>query len=84
MPKIVVSVIDTGIGIKKEDRVKLFKLFGTLQNTRQMNTQGIGLGLVISENIIKAFDGGIGVRSKFGKGTKFVFSIVLSNEIPIP
>ena len=70
-------MIDSGIGIKKEDRVKLFKLFGCLQNTRQMNTQGIGLGLVISENIIKAFDGKIGVASKYGKGTKFTFSIIL-------
>ena len=46
-----------------------------------MNTQGIGLGLVISENIIKAFNGNIGVRSKHGKGTKFVFSIVLGNNL---
>jgi signal transduction histidine kinase len=36
--KIVISVLDTGIGIKKKDQRKLFKLFGTLQNTRQMNT----------------------------------------------
>ena len=53
--KIAIKVVDTGIGIKRKDRLKLFKLFGTLQNTRQMNTQGIGLGLVISENIVKAF-----------------------------
>jgi len=45
-----------------------------------MNTQGIGLGLVICDNIIKAFGGQIGVRSKFGKGTKFVFSIELGKE----
>ena len=45
-----------------------------------MNTQGIGLGLVISENIIKAFDGKIGVASKYGKGTKFTFSIVLGSQ----
>ena len=44
-----------------------------------MNTQGIGLGLVISENIIKAFDGSIGVNSKYGVGTNFVFSIILGN-----
>ena len=37
-PKLVISVIDTGIGIKKKDKIKLFKLFGCLQNTRQMNT----------------------------------------------
>jgi signal transduction histidine kinase len=36
--KIVITCIDTGIGIKERDRIKLFKLFGTLQNTRQMNT----------------------------------------------
>jgi signal transduction histidine kinase len=36
--KIVITVIDNGIGIKKKDKLKLFKLFGCLQNTRQMNT----------------------------------------------
>ncbi len=54
-------MIDTGIGIKKKDKAKLFKLFGCLQNTKQMNTQGIGLGLVICENIVNAFNGNIGV-----------------------
>ena len=51
------SVIDSGVGIKKEDRVKLFKLFGKVSSTRNMNTGGIGLGLVISEQIVKCFDG---------------------------
>ena len=72
-----ISVIDTGVGITKEDRRKLFRLFGKVTNTKGMNTQGIGLGLVISENIVKCFDGQIGVRSKFGKGSHFAFSIVL-------
>jgi len=78
--KIVISVTDTGIGIKKKDKLKLFKLFGTLQNTRQMNTQGIGLGLVISENIVKAFDGHIGVSSVYGKGTTFAFCIPIQGK----
>lgn len=73
-------MIDSGIGIKQEDKIKLFKLFGCLQNTRQMNTQGIGLGLVISDNIVKAFGGQIGVRSTFGKGSKFAFSILLKES----
>lgn len=46
--KIVLSVQDTGVGIKKDDQPKLFKLFGCLKNTRDINTKGIGLGLVIS------------------------------------
>lgn len=43
-----------------------------------MNTKGIGLGLVISENIVKAaFNGKIGVKSVHNKGSNFVFSIML-------
>ena len=41
-------VKDTGVGIKKEDQSKLFKLFGFLDSTQEMNTNGIGLGLHIS------------------------------------
>jgi signal transduction histidine kinase len=76
----VISVIDSGIGIKKKDKIKLFKLFGCLNNTRQMNTQGIGLGLVISENIVKSFGGRIGVKSKFGSGSMFTFCIMLGKD----
>jgi signal transduction histidine kinase len=45
-----------------------------------MNSQGIGMGLVISEKIVKAFDGRIGVKSRYGRGTKFAFSILLGND----
>lgn len=41
------SVIDSGIGIRSEDRTKLFKMFGKLDSTTDMNTSGIGLGLSI-------------------------------------
>ena len=39
------------------------------------------MGLVISENIVKNFNGRIGVKSKFGRGTKFAFSIVLGQDV---
>ena len=45
--KIVITVLDTGAGISTKDQKKLFKMFGYLKNTEQMNTQGIGLGLFI-------------------------------------
>ena len=45
-----------------------------------MNTTGIGLGLVISENIVRAFNGQICVRSTYGRGSKFVFSILLDGD----
>ena len=47
-----VSVVDTGVGITKEDQKKLFKLFGYLDSTKELNTKGIGLGLHISKQIV--------------------------------
>jgi signal transduction histidine kinase len=44
-----VSVEDTGAGIAEEDQDKLFKLFGFIQSTENVNKNGIGLGLVISD-----------------------------------
>lgn len=44
-----VQVEDTGTGIKEEDKDKLFKLYGFLEETQVLNTHGIGLGLVISQ-----------------------------------
>lgn len=78
--KIVVSITDTGVGISDSQRVKLFKLFGCIQNVEHENNQGIGLGLVISEKIVKAFDGMIGMRSKRNVGSQFSFSIPLKDQ----
>ena len=43
------KVRDKGIGIKKKDKSKLFQLFGFWDLTKELNTQGIGLGLHISK-----------------------------------
>ena len=43
-----ISIIDTGIGIPKENQDKLFKLFGFVQDDQHLNVNGIGLGLMIS------------------------------------
>ena len=47
-----ITVKDTGVGIKDEDKSKLFKLFGFLEETQNVNTNGIGLGLVIADLIV--------------------------------
>lgn len=52
-----ISVIDTGIGIPKENQDKLFKLFGFVQDDQHLNVNGIGLGLMISKQIVEKFDG---------------------------
>ena len=41
-------------------------MFGTLQNTKQMNTHGVGLGLFICKKIVEEFEGAIFVQSEFG------------------
>ena len=50
-----INIKDTGIGIKVEDRKKLFTLFGKLEDTALINTSGIGLGLCICMKIVEAF-----------------------------
>jgi len=75
--EIKVTVIDTGLGISKQDQSKLFKLFGFLDKTKDVNTKGIGLGLHICSLIIKQFGGVYGVKSSPGKGSEFYFSFML-------
>ena len=74
------KVSDTGTGIKEEDMGKLFKMYGRLeQQDPKTNTQGVGLGLEISNQLailLADCDGaGIKVGSKLGKGSSFCFSI---------
>tara|TARA_B110000285_G_C14493202_1_gene324883 strand:- start:91 stop:423 length:333 start_codon:yes stop_codon:yes gene_type:complete len=74
-----ISVEDSGIGIKQKDQCKLFKLFGFLDNHQGMNTNGIGLGLVIANKIVKQFNGKMSFSSKENKGSIFTFTIKLEN-----
>ena len=78
-------VEDTGIGIKKEDQAKLFKLFGRLeQQNQKINTNGVGLGLTISNTIVTLLNPsekkGIQVSSELDQGTTFYFTIECSEQ----
>jgi signal transduction histidine kinase len=75
-----VEVEDNGVGISPANQKKLFKLFGFLNDTKSMNTKGIGLGLAISKKIINQFGGDIKVRSEFGEGSTFYFNMKLEDE----
>ena len=71
-----ISVKDTGIGIPEENKGKLFKLFGFMENTKEnkMNQNGIGLGLVIAQMIVEQYDGTIEFESTHRKGSCFTFT----------
>lgn len=75
-----IEVIDNGAGIRTEDQTKLFKLFGYLDSTKEMNSQGIGLGLYITKMIVEQFEGEVGVKSEVGKGAAFKMTFKLSKD----
>ncbi len=70
-----ISVEDTGIGIKKEDREKLFHSFQQLDSKRNRDIEGTGLGLAISKQLLELMHGDIWVESEYEKGSKFSFVV---------
>ena len=74
-----VSVKDTGIGIKEEDRDALFESFERLDEIRNHNIEGTGLGLSIVTNLLSLMGSRLSVESVYGKGS--CFSFILRQEI---
>ncbi len=80
--KIMISVQDSGIGIQEMDSSKLFRFFGKIDesggNNISNNETGVGMGLAISQNIIRLLNedrGQITFRSVYGEGSVFSFPI---------
>ena len=69
-----IEIMDSGIGIKEEERQKLFVAFEQLDGGIRRKYQGAGLGLLISKNIVEMMGGRIWVESVFGEGSKFAFT----------
>lgn len=67
------SVKDTGVGIREEDRYRLFKKFERLNNAESLNTEGTGLGMSIVVRLLEAMGSHIELDSEFGKGSDFHF-----------
>lgn len=70
-----IEVHDTGIGIPEEKRERLFKAFSQVDSSTTRKYGGTGLGLVISEKLVKLMGGKISVSSEYGLGSVFSFSI---------
>lgn len=71
---ITTHVSDTGVGISKNEQIKLFKLFGKLESSSAQNKTGIGLGLNISKRIVSEFEGEFSCDSQVGHGTTFTYT----------
>lgn len=70
-----ISVKDTGMGIKKEDMGKLFESFQRLDEEKNRNIEGTGLGMNITMSLLKMMDGEMKVESEYGKGSNFTVTI---------
>lgn len=81
----IVEIADTGVGIKEEDRIRLFRKFSQLDGTTTRKVGGTGLGLFITAQYIAMHGGTIDVDSVHGEGSTFkvTFPVILPAE-PLP
>ena len=77
--KLIISVEDSGRGIKKENIDKLFNKFERLDEDRNTTIEGTGLGLAITKQLVELMNGKIVVHTIYGKGSKF--TIILNQKI---
>ena len=69
------TVKDQGIGIKKEDMPKLFEAFSQVDMERNHRIEGTGIGLTITERLVRSMGGSITLESEYGVGTTFYVSM---------
>jgi len=73
------SVKDTGIGIKEEDKDRLFSDYERINEMRNRNVEGTGLGISITARLLQLMKSELKVESTYGEGSEFFFD--LSQEI---
>lgn len=77
--QLVVTVSDQGIGIRPEDQPLLFRSFERLETNLPGSLQGVGLGLVVCRLLVEAHGGRLSLRSEWGKGAAFSFTVPLTD-----
>lgn len=77
---VIINVQDFGVGIKSEDFDKIFKKFSRLENHLTGKTQGNGLGLYITKELVTKMGGNISFESKENEGTIFKVEFPIYNQ----
>jgi signal transduction histidine kinase/CheY-like chemotaxis protein/HPt (histidine-containing phosphotransfer) domain-containing protein len=76
-----IAILDTGVGINSQDRLRLFKPFSQVDGSTTRKYGGTGLGLVISRELVSLMGGALNCESHPGKGTKFFFTLPMEKSI---
>ena len=72
---LIVVVEDTGIGIKEEDISRLFESFDRIEEKRNRNIEGTGIGINITKMLLELMNSELKVQSTYGKGSVFSFTL---------
>ena len=82
--KLIISIADTGVGIRKQDMDRLFNKFQRLDQNKNRTVEGSGLGLAIVHNLLELMNGSIDVQSVYGEGSTFTITLpqkIVSDEV---
>jgi len=76
---LVFNIKDSGMGVKDDDKPKLFSLFGMVSVVKGLNPNGSGIGLTVCQKYLERLGGGISLESEFGTGTTVTFWVPCVN-----
>lgn len=76
-----ISVIDNGIGIRREDQERIFEPFTQLDTLSDGKREGTGLGLALTKQLVELGEGRMWVESEPGRGSKFTFTIPFADNV---
>ncbi len=78
--RLLISIRDTGIGVRKEHLSRIFERFYRVDKGRSRKQGGTGLGLSIVKHIVELYNGNLEVNSRPGEGTEFIISLPYNNS----